>query len=95
MKTILDCIGQEISVGDIVAYPGRSGSDLWMNLGVVTKIRKDLEGVIFVKSVCLVGMMRYRDRSQARSYPVFCLDRVLKIGSDTESDVKEALGCSN
>lgn len=33
-----DIRGIEIEVGDIIVYPGRGGSSLWMNKGVVTDI---------------------------------------------------------
>lgn len=38
MKT--DMLGQTIQVGDILAYPGRVSSDLWVNIGVVLNIYK-------------------------------------------------------
>ena len=31
----LDMLGQKISEGDYVAYPGRSGSNLWVNISRV------------------------------------------------------------
>ena len=31
-----DFLGHEISIGDSVVYPGRKGSELWLNYGVVT-----------------------------------------------------------
>ena len=33
-----DAYGNEINVGDIIAYPGRQSSSMWMNTAVVTGI---------------------------------------------------------
>lgn len=33
-----DAMGIEIKVGDVVVYPGRRGSELWINFGVVQEI---------------------------------------------------------
>ncbi len=37
-----DFLGQNISIGDLVVYPNRQKSDLWMNLATVTDVRLDL-----------------------------------------------------
>lgn len=38
MKTPTDYFGNVIAKGDIIAYPGRGGSSLWMNHGMVVEI---------------------------------------------------------
>ena len=35
MNEIRDCRGIKINVGDIIVYPGRRGSNMWLNTGVV------------------------------------------------------------
>ena len=35
---VVDFRGEEIRVGDLVAYPLRQSSSMWMNVGVVCKI---------------------------------------------------------
>lgn len=35
-----DIIGNEITPGALVAYPGRRGSSLWMNRGRVVEVRQ-------------------------------------------------------
>lgn len=40
LESYKDCIGNDVKVGDVITYPGRSGSSLWMNFGKVTKITK-------------------------------------------------------
>ncbi len=37
---IRDQFGQEIKIGDIITYPGRQGSDLWMRSGVVSQLHE-------------------------------------------------------
>lgn len=38
-QTVTDFLGREIHVGDIIVYPGRKGSTLWMNKGRVLILR--------------------------------------------------------
>lgn len=35
---IFDVRGREIKVGQVVTYPGRRGSNLWVNLGTVVTV---------------------------------------------------------
>lgn len=34
----IDILGREFKVGNIIAYPGRSGSSLWLSIGMITEI---------------------------------------------------------
>jgi hypothetical protein len=38
-----DIRGVEIEVGDFIVYPGRGGSSLWMNAGIVTEIEESVQ----------------------------------------------------
>jgi len=41
MNNVVDRFNTPICLGDIITYPGRRGSMMWMNIAVVTKIRGD------------------------------------------------------
>jgi hypothetical protein len=41
--THLDYLGQEIKVGSFIVYPGRQGSSLYVNLGIVKKLTNSRE----------------------------------------------------
>ena len=34
----VDVLGREIAVGHVVTYPGRIGSSMWINVGVVVRV---------------------------------------------------------
>ena len=65
-----DCFGKELSVGDKVAYPGRSGSMMWMNSGEIVDI---LDGSLKI--------FRKPDNSYQfyKMVTVMRVDRVVKI----------------
>lgn len=52
--TATDFLGKTINVGDTIVYPGRRGSSLWLNWGVVREI-VDREGYGGELSVLRVG----------------------------------------
>lgn len=39
-----DCVGQEIKKGSCIVYPGRSGSCLYLNHGIVDEIVQEGDG---------------------------------------------------
>lgn len=41
---VKDQFGQEIGIGDIITYPGRQGSRLWMRNGVVLQLHEGPPG---------------------------------------------------
>lgn len=41
--TFTDFLGKTINVGDTIVYPGRQGSSLWLNKGIVRQV-VDTEG---------------------------------------------------
>jgi hypothetical protein len=41
MNKRVDFLGQEIQLGDIIVYPGRHGSSLWLNKSTVIAIKED------------------------------------------------------
>lgn len=58
LESYKDCIGNEVRVGDVITYPGRSGSSLWMNFGKVTKITKVKEDSFYNREYTLVQVLR-------------------------------------
>lgn len=79
---VFDSIGQELFVNDYVVYPGRTGSALWINYSIITKIENKQ---IYVKGIRF-GTWSPRE-VEPRSYPVYCMDRVLKIFSGTHENL--------
>lgn len=37
-KVVTDFLGNEVKVGSEIVYPGRKGSNLWMNYGIVNRV---------------------------------------------------------
>lgn len=70
-----DIRGKEFDVGDLVAYPNRMGSCLWMSLGLVTEVDEE--------QACLwVRVVKNDDNAWSmseRSYPVTRLERVIIV----------------
>jgi hypothetical protein len=69
----LDMLGQKISEGDYIIYPGRSGSALWVNVSRVVGIddtKYDKLTVINTKS------------PTKKTTSIFCIDRVVKLGPE-------------
>jgi len=70
-----DCFGKELNIGDSVAYPGRSGSCMWMNSGEIKEI---LDGSLKI-------FRKYRrrysevDEEHIKIVTVTRTDRVIKI----------------
>jgi hypothetical protein len=58
LKSYKDCIGNDVKVGDVITYPGRSGSSLWMNFGKVTKITKVKEDSFYNREYVSVQVLR-------------------------------------
>lgn len=78
-----DCVGQEIVVGSVITYPGRRGSTLWMNTGIVREIYDfgKSEGLLDVERVDATwrfdeGENRYRFKKTVRNVVIGCIDRV-------------------
>jgi len=42
ITVLTDKIGCKIDVGDILAYPARKGSSMWINFGIVTEFVEDI-----------------------------------------------------
>lgn len=42
---MVDFLGNEISVGDRIVYPGRHGSSLWMNRAIVTEVNEKAKSI--------------------------------------------------
>ena len=40
MSQLKDFLGQDLNVGDIVTYPVRQGSSMWMSIGKITSIEE-------------------------------------------------------
>lgn len=57
----LDFLGREIRVGSEVVYPGRQGSSLWLNYGIVQelKTKKSWRGDTMVLRVNRIPLNRY------------------------------------
>ena len=49
MNNVVDRFNTPICLGDIITYPGRRGSRMWMNVAVVTKIKGTK---VHVRSFC-------------------------------------------
>jgi len=59
LESYKDCCGNDVKVGDVITYPGRTGSSLWMNFGKVTKITQKTEDSYYGKrTFTLVQVLR-------------------------------------
>jgi hypothetical protein len=78
-------LGQTVKAGDYIAYPGRSGSSLWMNFSKVLKIyevdafysRSKKQTVAQVLRLKATGW--HRDEPAKKPSVISRLDRVIKI----------------
>jgi hypothetical protein len=85
----VDYFGNDIKVGDLVVYPNRSGSSMWMNHGTVKAIgmRPDdyspsMQPVLQIEKV----PSNYDiTESGTRRVEVVCLDRVVALGRGWEN----------
>lgn len=59
-----DWRGRQIMVGSTVVYPGRSGSSLWMNEGVIEELSFSMSG-----DIKDVKVRKLRERRYGRTYP--------------------------
>lgn len=73
-----DYFNNEIKVGDLVLYPNRQGSSLWMNHGTVLALgHTDDKPSIMVKKVTT----NYRGEFMGhREVTIQCLNRVIALG---------------
>lgn len=81
-----DIVGREIVVGSRVAYPGRAGSSLWMNVALVTgfgekTVYSYASGGARVPTL-LVNVLRSSDGyRRGMKSAIYVLDRVVVIDS--------------
>lgn len=70
-----DALGQELVVGDFITYPGRSGSNMWINFGIIKElVNNKLKVYITGEKYYFKGSKTIR-----RIAVVSCIDRVIKI----------------
>lgn len=81
MKTPTDYFGNVIAKGDIIAYPGRGGSSLWMNHGKVIEIVCKKKYHWESEPCEMVVKLRIRQLSveTSRTGLIECLDRVINL----------------
>jgi hypothetical protein len=74
-----DYFKNTIRLGDLVLYPNRAGSSLWMNHGTVVARGTDKESrpVIVVKKVQTTWDGRFAGHKEVT---IYCLDRVIALG---------------
>jgi hypothetical protein len=81
-----DYLGNDFKVGDLVIWPNRKGSSMWMNKGHVTAIGMKKapghEAYVMVPVLQIERVTSNWDGSQIgkRNVEVVCLDRVVALG---------------
>lgn len=86
MTTNKDALGNVITTGSIIAYPGRMSSSMWMNFAVVYRVEEssDWRGYPYTKLYCVrVGGSHQWGDLRTKKVEVTSIDRVL-IVSETQ-----------
>jgi len=81
---ITDSIGQELSAGDFIVYPGRGGSSLWLNFAVIQKVIKDKYHPQL--SVVVKSQQWNDDAETKRIVRIIAIGRVTKIDFERVQD---------
>lgn len=71
---VKDIVGNELKVGDTIAYPGRSGSALWLTTAKITEIQK----YICYWSGKYLPKLKVTKPS-GRKTTVYAIDRVIRV----------------
>lgn len=79
MREAKDCLGRPLKAGQVVTYPGRASSTLWVNSGVVEEVGVNEKGQPYI--AVSVGMetfdyTRHRFMQAPRKVRVYHLGRV-------------------
>jgi hypothetical protein len=69
-----DSLGRTIKPGDVIVYPGRSGSYVWINHGVVMEVEET-----YIK-VCPIKESHVAVRLSAQAYKLYRTDRCTILG---------------
>lgn len=77
-----DFLGNTLNIGDIIAYPGRLGGSMWMNVGEIVDIQ---EYAGEYKSI--VGLMVKRLKG-GKVVNVFSLARVVLVKDCSNSEIQ-------
>jgi len=86
---IKDILGVELRVGDVIAYPGRRGSRMWMNVGSIVNFGSykylgydDIDSMktIIVKKSCTKGIGT-----------ITRIDRVVKVANGTTPAISRSI----
>ena len=85
MIEAIDYFGNQILVGDLVVYPNRQGSSMWMNRGTVTAVGTKVRATSTVDIYPVIQIRKvqtYYDGRFAglRNVEVECLNRVIVLG---------------
>lgn len=83
----LDMLGQKISEGDYVAYPGRSGSNLWVNISRVVGIETKAHWYT-ADNYDSLKVVNAKSRTGKIS-TVECLDRLIKLSPEAIESAKK------
>ena len=71
-----DFRGTEINIGDTIVYPGRSGSSLWMNEGVVIDFEEYQPYYSFEQTITTLKVKRVDTK---KVVTVYCTERTCVI----------------
>lgn len=69
-----DMMGNELKVGDTIAYPGRSGSSLWMTTSVIIAI-DEYEDYWTKRKMPLLRVVK----PSGKKTQVYSIERVIRI----------------
>jgi hypothetical protein len=75
---VLDMLGNEITRGSIITYPGRMGAAMWMNFAVVKSVGS-FSGTYQTPQLTLDVVRVDMKRKTKRETTVFRLDRILVV----------------
>ena len=85
----LDMLGQKIEEGDYIAYPGRSGSHLWVTISKVIGMEvKTHSWGINATNYDILKVVNASSGTK-RISTLECLDRVIKLGSEAIEAAKK------
>jgi len=62
-----DSLDREIELGDVITYPSRQGSGMWVNFGRVVEIKEDY---LVLKSACKWVTKLHKNEKVSRLYRV-------------------------
>lgn len=90
---VTDCVDTPIEVGSVITYPGRRGSGMWMNVGIVTAIEPRTDPYHYppdYTALHLESFVDHFDYQARKSVRAIKRVQITKIGRVTVTPLTEA-----